>query len=95
MKITSKRWDGVTCTLVNVKTGAPIENGAAIMLDGERVIVSGGRAPHKPGSTGRAWVQDPRTHAEREFFPGVIDAQWMPETITAPEDGETRFMPLI
>lgn len=93
MTITSKRWDGVTCTLVHVKTGKPIENGAMVIVDGEQWKVTGGRAPHTINSTGRAWVQE-KNGNEREYFPGVIDAQWMPNTIKAPEDDETRFMPL-
>jgi hypothetical protein len=90
--IQSKDYDGRICTLVNVKTGLPIENGAVVMLDGKPVTVTGGRAPHKSSSTGRVWVQVGKPGCEREFFPGVIDAQWMPSAITLPDD--TQFMPL-
>ena len=93
--IESKDYSGRTCRLVHIKTGEPVAVGAAANLRNEPGwTISGGRAPHKPGSTGRVWVQDPRTSAEREYFPGVVDAQWMPLHITAPEDEDTRFMGL-
>jgi hypothetical protein len=79
MTITSKNHDGIVCTLVNVKTGQPVKVGDdANLRDEPGFVISGGRAPHKPGSTGRVWVQDKRNGSEREFFPGVVDAQWMP-----------------
>lgn len=34
--------------------------------------IVGGRAPHKPGSTGRVWCAD-----GAEFFPGVFGMQWV------------------
>ena len=77
--IESKDYAGRTCRLVNVKTGAPVTKGdVATLRDQPGWVISGGRAPHKPGSTGRVWVQDPRTSAEQEYFPGVVDTQWMP-----------------
>ena len=33
--------------------------------------IDGGRAPHKPGSTGKVWTD------KGEFFPGVVNAVWL------------------
>lgn len=37
----------------------------------ELVVVTGGRPPHKPGSTGRIATD------RGKLFPGVIDAEWV------------------
>ena len=94
--IQSKNYDGVMCTLVNVKSGKALNKGDAVKLRGEADdwYLTGGRAPHTPNSTGRVWVQNRKTAAQAEYFPGVVDAQWMPVTLAAPEDDDTRFMPL-
>jgi hypothetical protein len=34
--------------------------------------IVGGRAPHKPGSTGRVWTAD-----GREYYPSVFDMKWV------------------
>ena len=44
---------------------------------GEDCTVVGMREPHKPGSTGRVIVK--LNGNEREFFPGVIGAEWKGE----------------
>ena len=95
MNITSKDHANRTCTLVYVKGGKPVPMDDIVTLrDGQRVKITGGRAPHKPGSTGRVWVQDLANGAETEFFPGVVDAQWMPEAKPQDDAPDTRFMPL-
>jgi hypothetical protein len=102
MTIRSKDYAGRTCELVHVKTGKPISEGTAVTLrDDEHWQITGGRAPHHPGSTGRVYVrlldiaESERQLRTTEFFPGVVDAQWVPVTLAAPEDNDTRFMPLI
>jgi hypothetical protein len=43
---------------------------------GEPCTLKGGSPPHKPGSTGRVYVQI--GEGGREFFPGVINLRWVP-----------------
>jgi hypothetical protein len=87
--IQSKDYAGRTCTLVSTKTGKPVMQGDLAPLSGaHNCIVSGGRAPHKPSSSGKVWVQDRHNSSESEFYPSVIDAQWVPDF----ED--TQFAPL-
>jgi hypothetical protein len=89
--IQSKNYDGVLCTLVNVKSGQPFAKGDAVTVHndpGGDWYLTGGRAPHTFNSTGRVYVQSKKTAVQAEYFPGVIDAQWMPEFADA------RFMPL-
>ncbi len=93
MEIRSKDYAGRECVLVHVKTGKPLLKDGLFTLDDQPVRITGGRAPHKPGSTGRAYVTYTVMGAEREFFPGVIDAQWMP-LMAEPEHADTEFMPL-
>lgn len=39
--------------------------------------LTGGRAPHKPGSTGKIWVRVASTHHEAEFYPFVCGLKWV------------------
>lgn len=71
--ITSPDYAGVTCYLAHAD-GRPVAPGASTPnFRGDPVVVTGGRAPRKPGSTGHIWTAD-----GREYFPGVIDASWRP-----------------
>ena len=82
MNIESNDYQGRTCRLVNVKSGEPIKMGETIVLRNDAYRVTGGRAPHTPASTGKVWVVLQGTNmangATAEYYPGVIDAQWMP-----------------
>jgi hypothetical protein len=44
----------------------------ALDFRGNSDVIIGGRAPHKPSSTGRVWTAD-----GREYFPSVFDMQWV------------------
>jgi len=44
----------------------------AATFRGEVHTIIGGRAPHKPSSTGRVWTAD-----GREYYPGVFDMKWV------------------
>jgi hypothetical protein len=44
----------------------------ALDFRGDSDVIIGGRAPHKPSSTGRVWTAD-----GREYFPSVFDMQWV------------------
>jgi len=37
---------------------------------GEIAVITGGRPPHKPSSSGRVWANG------REFFPSVFNLEW-------------------
>lgn len=63
--IKSKGWDG-TYTLRTI-------SGVAVVA-GHRIgdtIIDGGRAPHKPGSTGKVWPK-----SGGEYFAHVFDLVW-------------------
>jgi hypothetical protein len=79
--IRSKDYDGQLQTLVDEQTLAPVKVGdVRCTFRGERFIVTGGRAPHKPESTGKVWcrsVDAGDASASAEFYPGVISAKWV------------------
>jgi hypothetical protein len=58
-------------TGVEIKTGMTRET-----FRGEKVIVTGAKPPHKPGSTGRVYVRYALDLYTAEFFPSVIGAKW-------------------
>jgi hypothetical protein len=39
---------------------------------GEDAVLTGGRPPHKPGSTGKVW-----TEAGGEYYPSVFGLRWV------------------
>lgn len=59
--------------------GQPVHEGAKLACSrGEVYEVTGGRPPHKPGSTGRVWVRGVEKGAcSQEFFPSVVDCVWV------------------
>lgn len=44
---------------------------------GEEVMLTGGRPPHKPSSSGRIYVEDLKYGYESEFFPSVCNLKWI------------------
>ena len=44
----------------------------ALDFRGDSDVITGGRAPHKPGSTGKVWTAD-----GREYYPSVFDMKWV------------------
>ena len=79
-EITSKNYDGTLCKLIDADTGEPVQVGdIRTSGNGERFVVTGGRAPHKDSSSGRVYVRavdDPISAGEREYFPNVVGAHW-------------------
>jgi hypothetical protein len=74
--IISKGWDGLYA-LVDVK-GRPVSEGQKV----KDYVIVGGRAPHKPDSSGRIWVpaEDPMDRDDvREFFPTNVGLKWIHE----------------
>lgn len=72
--IESKDYQGRAHYLKNVRTGQPVTRGQTLQdFRGERAAIVGGRAPHKPSSTGHIY-----TEHGRELFPGVFGCTWEP-----------------
>jgi hypothetical protein len=65
--------------LIYEKTNEPVKTGdVAHTFDGEAVVVTGWRAPHHAGSTGRVYVRSMDDRGwETEFYPSVINAKWV------------------
>lgn len=66
--------------LVDSKTKQPLEVGQMVTTSrGEKCKLLGITRPHKPSSTGRVTLQfdSEQHHYTGEFFPGVIDAEWI------------------
>lgn len=82
--ITSTDYQGEAMTLVDENTFAPILVGEVRTSREERYAIVGGRAPHKPGSSGRVGVCAPGgTEADFEFYPSVVGAKWMHDSTLA------------
>ena len=61
-------------TLVRTDNKQPVRMGETVQdFRGESYTISGGRAPHKPASTGRVWVQE----VSQEYFPAVFGLEWV------------------
>lgn len=81
MAIQQLAYDNQPRILVSKETGEPIQFDDEVIVDTEegRVTVTGGYAPHKPGSTGRVHVRiqtESGGDYHREWFPSVIGAEW-------------------
>lgn len=80
--ILSTDWAGKECKLVfaQSKESVYLDTRVDIGRDGKREIVKvlGGRAPHKPESTGRVLVScRGATFGQTEYFPSVVGARWV------------------
>jgi len=73
---TSKGWDG-EYTLVDSHTHMRILRPSQFVKNGKTYHLNGGRAPHKPGSSGfvHCTVNDDRF--DQEFYPQVIGLEWL------------------
>ena len=64
--------------LVDSQTKQPIKIGDKVhTFRGEECTVKGIRKPFHPGSTGRVFVSFHPDEFDREYFPSVINAQWI------------------
>jgi len=90
--IKSKDYANEEMTLVDEATFTPIKEGDTRTLrDGELHKVTGGRAPHKPGSTGKVWTTAISNDGwTGEYYPGVIGARWMHDSTLAAHKSATR-----
>lgn len=89
--VTSTDWEGKESTLVFEKNLKPVCMGQKV----RKYIVTGGRAPHKPESTGRVYVSGiGKNGLNREFFPNVFNMKWISSFNLYPIDkvsGQSRL----
>lgn len=72
-KITGTDWQGNACSLVHIHNGHTVTEGETVRnFRGEWEQITGGKPPHKAGSTGRVWIKGKAT----EFFPSVFGLEW-------------------
>jgi len=83
--ITSIDYAGRTCALRTASGTAVGQGFVALSHRGERWVITGGTAPHKPSSSGKVYAKlyapaspDISDAHEHEFFPGVFDLVWVP-----------------
>ncbi len=59
------------------KQGNPVLKGSTHMsFRNEPLVITGGAPPHKPGSTGRIYIQSGGTFTA-EYYPSVCDLKWV------------------
>jgi len=92
--ITSTDWEEKDNTLVFEKNMKPVCMGQKVRSRGT-YVVTGGRAPHKPSSSGRVYVKEVgKSGWGREFFPNVFNMKWVPSYNLFPVDkvsGKSRL----
>jgi len=63
--------------LVHESTGKDVYPSELVLsFRGDKYIVKGGNAPHKPSSSGRVWVTDITNTHHSDFFPSVCGLEW-------------------
>lgn len=72
--ITSVGYDGKRWLLLREDgTERGLHKGEAVRsFRGEPAVITGGRPPHKAGSTGKVWTEE-----GGEFYPGVFGLRWV------------------
>lgn len=79
--LTSKDWEGKVCTLRKANDDIVYRDDVLVTRDGTAYKIVGGKAPHKPGSTGYVYarlVQEPEAvFSDNLFYPGVFDCRWV------------------
>jgi len=92
--VTDTDWEEKENTLVFEKNLSPVCVGQKVQSR-ESYIVTGGRAPHKPSSSGRVYVKQVGGDKwGREFFPTVFKMKWIPSYNLYPVDkvsGQARL----
>ena len=90
--VTSTDWEGKESTLVFEKNLKPVCMGQKVRSK-KTYTVTGGRAPHKPSSSGRVYVKESDGFS-REFFPTVFKMKWISSFNLYPIDkvsGQSRL----
>ena len=88
--INSQGFEGMY-VLINPQNGTRVTLGEQFLHDGKTFKIEGGRAPHKPGSTGRIWVREIGDDMhQQEVFPHVHDLRWV--MLGGADDPESSFV---
>ena len=77
----SQGYDG-EYKLVDAETGVTLMRGVTVTSGNNDLYrLDGGKAPHKPGSTGRVYVTlmdyGASPGSQREYYPSVVGAKWV------------------
>ena len=62
-------------SLVTESGELAVEGAEYLTFRGEKVILTGGRPPHKEGSSGKVYLQEGTS--TREYYPSVINLKWV------------------
>jgi hypothetical protein len=76
--IESVNYEGKKQTLKD-NSGKSLSKGDLVVcFRGDRYILTGGKAPHKPSSSGKVYVKPEGAgdFSERDFSPSVFDLKW-------------------
>lgn len=81
--ITSIDFQDQVCALIDSSKGSLLTHGEEVeSFRGDRMRLIGGKAPHKPSSEGKVFVEvlgDAKTLQFRsEYYASVIGAEWVP-----------------
>ena len=76
-RIESRDFAGELCVL-RLNDGTQLFEGDRVKTFRDEIVtVKGGRAPHKPSSEGKVFVDEPGRAFGAEYYAGVIGAQWV------------------
>lgn len=70
-------WDG-DYILLHTVTQEPVKVNEEYLYHDVKLRCNGGRAPHKPASTGRIYMHNESAGIIHEWFPNVCDMVWSP-----------------
>lgn len=80
-RITSLNHQNQVCILVDENDEPGVMKIAYRTFRGDAWQVTGGRAPHKPSSEGKVWVEDWAGFTAREYYPSVFGMRWAVEEV--------------
>jgi hypothetical protein len=73
---------GVVYVLVREGTSVALNIGERVeTFRGEKFYLRRVEAPQHQASTGRVFISRSKTGSEERYYPGVIDAEWMPDGV--------------
>lgn len=79
-RITSLNHQNQVCILVDENDEPVVKKITYRTYRGDEWQVTGGRAPHKPSSQGKVWVED-WAGFTMEYYPSVFGMRWAVEVL--------------
>jgi hypothetical protein len=79
-RITGLNYANQVCILVDENDEPVVMKTAYRTFRGDEWQVTGGRAPHKPSSQGKVWVED-WAGFTMEYYPSVFGMRWATEVL--------------